>query len=402
MKRKLRKFAGGVVFRATVMRVASMVLGLVASIAIARLGGAEAKGSYSAYAAALSMLFLALNCDLPQQALRMARTDGKVDDVLPWMRRAWIIYAPVCASVALMSYLLYPAGVALGVGLWVVTVSTQSGVVAMGTRGPVNYALSSVVQQGVALASALIFGLSGLLDPSSVKLIVLLSLIAPLMVMWWRAPRSVFSKSTLTLEVLSTARAGFVWQLLRSLQTVMLKMDLLWVTAVLGVSQAGVYSVAISTAMLANIVPQQVSNQLMGDMLRRRAVDWRGAALQAVSLGVATAVPLGAISWIFIPVVYGPEFAGARWPTMVALCGSIAYGVMQVISNYVRTLGSRQDYFVFMLPGFVLMITCLLIFVPRLGVVGAAIAMAAGMTISAISGAIVATRMESRISGESL
>lgn len=401
MRRLCSAVGSGAIGRAAALRIIAMFLGLAASIAIARLGGAEVKGVYSAFAAGLSLAFLFVNFDLPQQALRAARAESAIDAVLPWMRRPWLAFLAAGSVVSIIGLIFVEALVPYGIGLAIVTVSTQAGVVAMGTRGPVNYAVSAVVQQGVALALALMLGLAGYLTTASAVTVVLVSLAVPLIVLWKGAPISVFSQSTLNLNVKRLLGGGAAWQTVRSLQTAMLKIDLLWVTFLMGPKMAGIYSVAVSTAMLVNIVPQQISNQLLSDVLRRKSMEWRRPLLLGVLSGFGTALVLGLAAWPLLPLVYGTEFAASRVPMVVAMCGAVAYGGLQVVSNYVRNLGTRRDYLAFMAPGAVAMIGTLLISVPRAGLVGAAVSFAVGMSASTAFGAMVSSKVKARVVEES-
>ncbi len=116
------------------------------------------------------------------------------------------------------------------------------------------------------------------------------------------------------------------------------RVNLFMVERLDGLSQAGIYSVAVSVAELLWFVSSSITTAVYH---RIGAADGRAAALTAVQamrwsgLGVLAGVPLllGVAVWAF-PNVLGADYEAAWWPLALLMPGTLAYSVASAVSAY--------------------------------------------------------------------
>lgn len=139
----------------------------------------------------------------------------------------------------------------------------------------------------------------------------------------------------------------------------------LYVAAVSAVSVAEVLSTAVRTVITPRIAQQEpaAGARALQDAFRKY---WVASLVGTILLGLV--LPFA------IPLVYGPSFSGAIPPAMVLLGASICFGARQVLSGGAQALGnpwlaSKAD-----IIGAVVTVISLPFLLPRLGIMGAAIA----------------------------
>ncbi|KRC87473.1 hypothetical protein ASE25_17235 [Terrabacter sp. Root85] len=375
------------VFKASALRGVSLLTGLVSSVAIANLGGADVKGITSAFAATTILVFTLGNMDLAQQVIKVGREQGDLDATRRRLLRLWPWYGGlslVGVAVGFIAHKPYVSWVALGAFVYLVTASMGSAANAL--SGPAVVALGGLVQQLVLLVAALALWASGNLTSSMAPVVVITSFVAPLP-LYVRAARPVSTGvgAIPGPSLVALMKGGMRWQPARLAQNLLIRLDLLVVAAVLGASSAGVYSVGVALAGLAGIIPAQFSlnsffeaAQGSGKSLRKNIV----AAVVAGSIGGAL---LAAVGWPFISVAYGKEFEGSYGVLLAALPGVIAYGSVQVHTNQMRILGTARSVFIPSILGLGSLVLALAILVPSFGITGAALASSCGCGVAAVS-----------------
>jgi O-antigen/teichoic acid export membrane protein len=369
--------------RASVLRALAILLGIASSILMARLGGAELKGLASAYAAANALAFMALNFDLAQQLLRRGRDSGDLSNLAALLIRTWPYYLIVTGSLGGAALAVGNGNVAwLCLGAVCFLLPTQFGVVSNGIAGPKTTAWGAVLQQGTMAALTLLVHFTVGLSDGSVKSIICIAYVAPLpyFVVQARQGQSLNVKNTsLGLsKIFHLAAQGLRWQPSRLLQLLLLRLDTLVVYGTLGAGAAGIYSVGLSTAALAGLVPAQFAQnatfRATGGPRSQAGHDLVGA----LASGIACGLLLGASGWFLIPIAYGPSFSDAYWVLLCALPGVVAYAGLQVITNRLRILGQPRIVWIASGGGVVVMVIGLTVMLPALGTIGVAISSSAG------------------------
>ena len=248
------------VFQASFLRVCGLALGVGGSVAIARLGGAETKGVSSAFAAANSLTFLVVNLDLAQQILRDGRNRRDLNSVRARVMRLWIWYGLLALASVSVSFFVGGIAVWLALGAFAYLMGAQLGMIANALAGPVVASYGALLQQTGMLFGALVAYRLGGLNEDSVRVVVIVSYLAPLPLFLWKTR----SKALEMVEAhgpgtparfASLVRAGSLWQTARLAQFLMLRLDTLAVFLWLGAASAGIYSVGLATAALAGIFP---------------------------------------------------------------------------------------------------------------------------------------------------
>ena len=159
------------------------------------------------------------------------------------------------------------------------------------------------------------------------------------------------------------------------------RLDQALIAPFLGAADLGFYAVAVSFANLPLGLVQAVAARGISEVGRPGGgldVDLGGAVIRRgvvvtvlVSVGVAVVVP-----W-FVPLIYGAQFASAVPLSLVLLVGTLAIGVTSM-SRFCLTLAGRPGATsVAELAGLGVTAAGLLVMLPTLGVLGAAIVSAA-------------------------
>lgn len=372
---------------ASVLRIVALVVGVLGSVLIARLGGAELKGISSAFTSANAVMFAIISFDLAHQALRRGREDGIAAAIPAAMARAGIGYF---AFGLLFLVLLLVAGLPFewfAVGAVACVISGQASIVVSGLAGPVIVAWGAVAQMAAIALGTVVLHFAGVLNADSIRLVIVIAYLAP--VVLFIRPLVAASSRGPSMRVRELLVAGIPWQLARLPQALLLRLDVLVVFLVLGTASAGVYSVGLSLAMLCTIVPSQFASSALfeaaqpvgneSDRHNRR----RTVVLRAGIAGLASAALLGALGWPAIWILYGADFVDA-YPVMLAcLLGAVSYGVMQVQSNHVRILGQARNLALSNAVGLAVMLAGFAVFIPVWGAVGAGVAFSLGCAATA-------------------
>lgn len=155
-----------------------------------------------------------------------------------------------------------------------------------------------------------------------------------------------------------------------------LRLDILLLGWLVGAAGVGVYSVAVSFAEIARYVPIVIgaamfarASQLSADEALR--VSARISRLTA-AIVLATAVLFAVLGPLLIPLLFGERFSDATAPLLVLLPGVVFMSVAEVPGSYLFSRG--VIYWKSAAVIVVLNVILNLIAVPRIGVLGAALA----------------------------
>lgn len=180
------------------------------------------------------------------------------------------------------------------------------------------------------------------------------------------------------LVIKTTLKFGLRGYLANVLQFFNYRLDLFLVNFYLGAAGAGIYTVSVAMAEMLWYLPNAVSFVIFP-----KAANTSAAAMNRftprvfrVTLGLtaAGAVVLALIGKPFIDIVYSPAFASAYMPMLALLPGVVLLGGGKVLTNEVAGRGYPQYNSVASGVSLVLTIGLDLLLIPRLGVLGAAVA----------------------------
>ena len=152
--------------------------------------------------------------------------------------------------------------------------------------------------------------------------------------------------------------------------------------------QVGIYAVAITPATIlripANALGQVLFHQSAAAMVGSREV------LRKMAVVMLGLVPIALVGWFaagwLIPLIFGPDFAGAVWPFRLLLIAEILLSPVLVLGKVLA--GSRSPWSASasgMIGVIVLVVGCF-IWIPEFGAIGAALAsVAAYASMSALA-----------------
>ncbi|MCT1516949.1 lipopolysaccharide biosynthesis protein [Dietzia cercidiphylli] len=370
--------------QASVIRIFSIVIGVLSSVVMARWGGAAVKGEFSTFVAVTSIVFAVVNLDIAQQIIRVGRESRDQSRILAWSIRPWSIYTIVALSV-LVPFSFIDSSVSwIVAGALAVTLATQAGTLLNAVSGTVSLAFQALFQQVVLLVGSVALGLLNSYSTASVYgLAIFASVAALLYALPGIRPKPGVRNKQMAPRLRDLVRAGAMWQPLRVGQMALHKGDLLLVYLLAGPSAAGVYSVAISLSSLSSILPQQISQHVLFLGANNRNVSMARSILSALGFGLFAAGLLAVACVPLISLLYGPDFEEASGAVFASLPGAVAIPIFQIVCNHYRLRGSARLPALGATLGTVVMVIVTLLSFPFIGIVGAGIAFSAGSIVAA-------------------
>ena len=383
-------------FRGVAVRLLAVAVGLLQSIAIARLGGPELRGVVAVFIAASSLIYLAASFDLGQQVVQMCRRRDDLAGVRPLMRTAWLTYAAVAALVAVVFLPIDTTVSWLAVGGVAYLMGGQALLVMGALRGPLTTAWSALSQQGVMLAGVLALAPAGRLDEFTVKLVVIASFLAPMVVLWTLSlprPTTRLAWRDVVTDLRHAATRGLPWQLGRALQWGVMLIDTILVAYYLGDAAAGVYAVGFSLT----VVPRLVGGQIAIDVTHRATVAREHSLdrdlLKALVWTTVAAAATAAVAPFIIGVLYGPAFDEALPVYLVLTIAVVAQALVQVSYQFTRVFGQPWPTVVYSALGPALMLLASGWALGSYGVVGMAWVSGAASVLMAVPAVVLARRL---------
>ncbi|MBW6513153.1 MAG: polysaccharide biosynthesis C-terminal domain-containing protein [Candidatus Syntrophosphaera sp.] len=156
--------------------------------------------------------------------------------------------------------------------------------------------------------------------------------------------------------------------------------DQFMIKGMLGISDLGVYSIAVVLAELLFLVPVSINSALLGKLYNIDKPSLaRGIMARTLKLTLYVSVALALVGiplCLLIPAVYGQAYSGAVLSTMILLAGAVFASVAKVAMQYFFTLGRPKVHLYSSLATLAVNVTLNFILIPRYGITGAAIASA--------------------------
>ena len=156
------------------------------------------------------------------------------------------------------------------------------------------------------------------------------------------------------------------------------RFDLLMVQHMLGMQQAGFYSIAASMADLVYLLPSVIGTLLFPKLVARetREEKWRlttrvGGLVLALMIGVSGGAAL--VARPMIRLLFGNDFLPAAPAFVLLAIAMIFYGVNNIVSNYLAALALPWFSVVIWMVICALNIGLNLLWIPAYGIVGASL-----------------------------
>jgi O-antigen/teichoic acid export membrane protein len=159
----------------------------------------------------------------------------------------------------------------------------------------------------------------------------------------------------------------------------LLRVDLVLVQYLLGSTQAGLYSIAVGLAEIVYLAPVVISTLLFPRLTAQRddAVRWHEARRALVVVGAVAAVlalTAGVLGNSIVFVLYGPEFAESVPALYWLLPGIVFLSAHTVLMHYFYAVGTPTVAVAAPLAGWVLNLFLNVVLIPQVGIVGASLA----------------------------
>ena len=180
---------------------------------------------------------------------------------------------------------------------------------------------------------------------------------------------------------------GLRGQIGNVLQLVSLRLDQLIVPAFLTLSSAGVYVIAVRATEAIAQIGSAAGSLIFPEVARRGDVvktSLTERAIRATSLMIAAAgLVLGLLAEPFLAIAFGPEFTSGSLALRIMLVAMLPLSMARILAGDLKGRGRPGTVSIAMGLAAVITVLLDLVLIPRLGIVGAALASVVAYTVSA-------------------
>ncbi|MCM1992497.1 polysaccharide biosynthesis C-terminal domain-containing protein [Oceanirhabdus seepicola] len=158
------------------------------------------------------------------------------------------------------------------------------------------------------------------------------------------------------------------------------RMDQFFIKNMLGERAMGIYSVSVSLAELLFLIPGSVGTAILGRLYNidsAQSTERKEVTAKTVKYTFYICLILGLIGMAMtplIPFVYGQEYADASLPTLILFIGIIFASIGKVSSSYFQSIGNTRNHLLITTTIFTVNLILNYILIPKMGIVGAAVA----------------------------
>ncbi len=315
-------------------RLGVVALGVMSTIVVARAIGPEGRGETAAAIALFYIVPIVLALGVPLEVRRRAAADGQIQLGTAYRRYALSVL-PAAAVIGLvlartlLDSLDRGAMIAaiVGVSLTPVTIAWMCDVSVVLARHQFRrFLMIQLAQPSVFLLLALGVWILDMATTAAVLVCYIAGNVATAALGWWASASAGTAPSSTPLEL---ARSGSKYSGAAIAEAASNRLDQILVLPLVGASQAGLYSVAVTVSA----VPLAIGHALAGWYFTlivsagpgpRRESLKAEAVRVALALGAAVALALACGSPWLVRVLFGAEFGAAVVPTLIALAGSVA------------------------------------------------------------------------------
>lgn len=388
------------------MRLLSLGTGFLTSIMLARALGAAGKGEFALLVQIPALVVTLFSFGMATANAffvgRRQRTVGEaVADSLAVIAVATLAGVPLSAliSIAIPGLARVDAGVALlaalAVPLSLVTLALTGVLTGLGRVESLATRQTAGTVLGLVFVVS-VFALGSLRVQTAVLITLLGNAVAVVLLL-----SSVWSELRISLAPPSLRRireaAGYAGKAyLGGLAGFMDKRQDILLLGVLGTTAGvGVYSIGVTFSELL----WQISGSISGPLMARSLQETESAGAQVAArtsrlvaaLMSTSALLLGLVVWLLIPVLYGAEFARATQVYALLAPGVVVYGVGSVLWNYMMTHGRLFPRLAVLVA--LLNLAANLLLIPILGIRGAALASTLSYSVGGVALIVAFVRM---------
>jgi O-antigen/teichoic acid export membrane protein len=201
----------------------------------------------------------------------------------------------------------------------------------------------------------------------------------------WTQGRPRYFRARQLAQALATGTRFHLGQIALQL---LVRFDIVLLSAFAGLASVGIYSVAVSLTAPVGVFATTIGTTFLREQFSPEEDQARIATLRLVAVTTLLVVPSAALLLLvavpLIPVVWGPDFAGARLPLLLLAPGVVAMAVQRAVGNYFVRLGRAWILNVRAVVAVVLNVSLCLALIPTWGANGAAIASTVAYVVYAL------------------
>jgi stage V sporulation protein B len=176
------------------------------------------------------------------------------------------------------------------------------------------------------------------------------------------------------------------------------RLDQYLVVFFVGTAELGTYALAVTLGQLVWLLSNAGAQVLLPRVASEEGLVAQGVIAArvtrvSVALGLLAAVALALCAGPLIPLIYGASFAPAFAPLLLLLPGIVAFGAVNVLASYVAGRGRPGLNTGVAMLGLLVTLGFDVALIPRFGGAGAAIASSISYSVSTVATVAIATRL---------
>jgi O-antigen/teichoic acid export membrane protein len=380
-------------------------IGIASSVLIARTIGPTGKGSFDLVIATATLLLTTLGFSLPTGVTyEVARGDANIRGLARRLILIAVVQALICATILLALTGFGKAGYFLptnGQVWWIPAIAAYVFLEMLAS----HWRAILVGRQEITKANhcellgriiqfVLLFALAGLLFLNSRRITIavlfavvfIVSLL--LNVFLLVSLRSAFASEGTRNPIRGVIEFALPCYLGNLTQFLNYRLDLFILGALAGYASVGRYTLAVSLAQLIWLLSSSAANVLLPKVA---ASEDSSDAIQntnrltrlTLCASLISALGLGVIAGVAIPLLYGEAFAPSFPALLLILPGIVAFSAVNILAAYIAGIGQPRLNLMIAAVALAVTITLDLYLIPKLGILGASLASTASYSVSA-------------------
>lgn len=155
------------------------------------------------------------------------------------------------------------------------------------------------------------------------------------------------------------------------------RVDQFMIKPELGLEQLGIYTLGVSLAEMVFLIPNSIGSAFLGRLVNCNEEDREKTINTTVKISFYCSLLIvlcGIIVSPLIPYIYGSEFKPAVNVTVILLLGTVMASFGKILSNVYMSKGMMKVELKYGFIGFIINIVLNIILIPKVGIIGSAVA----------------------------
>lgn len=155
------------------------------------------------------------------------------------------------------------------------------------------------------------------------------------------------------------------------------RVDQFMIKPELGIVQLGIYTLGVSLAEMVFLIPNSIGSAFLGKLVNCNEEEKHKLTVTTMKISFYLSliiVIVGVIGSPLIPFIYGKAYTEAVEVTIILLLGTVVASFGKVLSNVYMSRGLMKVELLFGFLSFIINVVLNIFLIPRLGIIGSAIA----------------------------